>query len=772
MVKQYYKVKKYKNTNAQKEIPKSASYSTYLVIVESPSKCKKIEEYLGADYCCISSMGHIQKITGLKSIDKKSNYSITFELLPDKMTHIDWMRSVIAKFHKSNVILASDADREGESIAWHICQVFDLDVATTKRILFHEITKPALLKAVEHPTTVDMNMVKAQQARQILDVFIGFKISPVLWKYLYKNKENSLSAGRCQTPALRLIHENELERKNLVPEQKYKVTGVFTQKKIEFLLDHSFENSPTEILDFLEMTKTHSHKLNIGSPSEHYKSPPKPFSTSGLLQAASSLLHIGPKEAMSICQQLYQDGYITYMRTESLKYSPIFTKSVKEYVLDRFHREEYVGNLETVENTDTANPHEAIRPTNILLLDVSLENQRANKLYKLIWKNTVESCMSTFTYQNVLISVSAPMNHFYRHTIEIPVFAGWKKLSENNTDKETLSGTGLSLYFKSLPANEIPYQSVAFSVVMTHRHSHYTEASLIKKLEDLEIGRPSTYAMIVDTNIEREYVKKMDIPGKSIKITEYMLRSTDKNIIIEEKDKVFGEEKSKLVIQPIGMMVADFLTEHFYSLFSYDYTKQMESELDEIALGNAVNWYDVCEKCNEEITILMKPTKSLVKQIFDVKDTDEYKIVYEKYGAVLRKILETGEYEYKSIRKDIVLDLDVLRSGGYCLEDLVKPSISLDLLEAHIDEDKKTNDEKPPAKEEVGSPSPIENRKIVRILNDHLSIRLGKYGAYIYYKTEDMTKPEFYNIHKFKQSYKFASEEALLKWIKDTYNVC
>jgi DNA topoisomerase-1 len=263
MVKQYYKVKKYKKTNTTKEIPKSASYSTYLVIVESPSKCKKIEEYLGSDYCCISSMGHIQKITGLKSIDKKNGYSITFEPLPDKITHIEWMRSVLAKFHKSNVILASDADREGESIAWHICEVFDLDVATTKRILFHEITKPALLKAVEHPTVVDMNMVKAQQARQILDVFIGFKISPVLWKYLFKNKENSLSAGRCQTPALRLIHENELERKNLMPEQKYKVTGVFTQKKIEFLLDHSFENSPTEILDFLEMTKTHSHKMTI-----------------------------------------------------------------------------------------------------------------------------------------------------------------------------------------------------------------------------------------------------------------------------------------------------------------------------------------------------------------------------------------------------------------------------------------------------------------------------------------------------------------------------
>jgi DNA topoisomerase-1 len=757
MVKQYYTSKKYKNK--PKEVPKSASYSTYLVIVESPSKCKKIEEYLGSDYCCISSMGHIQKITGLKSIDKKNKYAITFDPLPEKVQHIEWMKTVLAKFHKSNIILASDADREGESIAWHICQVFDLDVATTKRILFHEITKPALLRAVQHPTVIDMNMVKAQQARQILDVFIGFKISPVLWKFLYKNKDNSLSAGRCQTPALRLIHENEIERKNTIPEQKYKVTGVFTQKKISFLLDHDFENHPTEIFEFLESTKTHSHKMIIGSPTEHYKSPPKPFSTSGLLQAASSILHIGPKEAMSICQQLYQDGLITYMRTESLKYSPVFTKTVKEYVLDRFHKPDYLGNFADIENTDTANPHEAIRPTNILMLDIKTENHRANKLYKLIWKNTMESCMSTFTYQNVVVSVSAPMGYTYKHTIEIPLFAGWKKLSENNVDKETMSGTSLLLYLKSQPSGILSYLSVAFSLVMNHRHSHYTEASLIKKLEDLQIGRPSTYAMIVDTNIEREYVKKTDIPGTKMKITEYTLLSADGKIVTEEKEKVFGEEKSKLVIQPIGMMVSDFLTEHFHSLFSYDYTKQMEMELDNIALGKVENWYEVCDKCNEEITNLIKPTKNIVKQVFDVKDSDEYKIVYEMYGAVLRKILDTGKYEYKSIRKDIILDLDVLRSGGYSLEDLIYTPVDA------IKDDGTTTVTTP-------LPSEIENKKILRVLNENLSIRLGKFGAYIYYKTPEMTKPNFYNINKFKQSYKFSSEEVLLKWIKDTYDVC
>ena len=770
MVKQYYKAKKYKNK--PQEIPKSASYSTYLVIVESPSKCKKIEEYLGSDYCCISSKGHIQKISSLKSIDKKNEYAIKFEPMEEKVQHIDWMREVLAKFNKSNIILASDADREGEAIAWHICQVFDLDVATTPRILFHEITKPALLNAIEHPTVINMNMVKAQHARQILDIFIGFKISPVLWNYLYKNKENSLSAGRCQTPALRLIHENEMERKTIIPEQKYKVTACFTQRNIPFMLDHEFENQSIEILSFLEKTKTHAHKMTIGSPTDHYKSPPKPFSTSGLLQSASSTLHIGPKEAMSICQQLYQDGLITYMRTESLKYSPIFTKTVKDYILNRFHKPEYVGNLAGVENTDTANPHEAIRPTNILLLDIKSENQRANKLYKLIWKNTVESCMSTFTYQNVMLSVCAPMNYMYKHTIEMPVFAGWKKLSENNTDKETMSGTGLLLYVKSLPTDVLSYQSVTSTAIMNNRHSHYTEASLIKKLEDLQIGRPSTYAMIVDTNIERDYVKKMDIPGKTIKITEYTLMSGGE-LIADEKEKVFGEEKSKLVIQPIGMMVSDFLTEHFNTVFSYDYTKHMESELDEIAVGNIETWYDVCDKCNEEIKLLMNNTKNVVKEVFDVKGTDEYKIVYEKYGAVLRKILETGKYEYKSIRKDVVLDLDILRGGGYSLEDLIYKTKESTVKEDAEDNEQTEDSTKPDENTSECNPfgSQKENKKIVRVLNENLSIRLGKYGAYIYYQTTEMSKPQFYNISKFKQSYKFCSEEVLLKWIKDTYNV-
>jgi DNA topoisomerase-1 len=367
--------------------------------------------------------------------------------------------------------------------------------------------------------------------------------------------------------------------------------------------------------------------------------------------------------------------------------------------------------------------------------------------------------MSTFTYQNVVVSVSAPMGYTYKHTIEIPLFAGWKKLSENNVDKETMSGTSLLLYLKSQPSGILSYLSVAFSLVMNHRHSHYTEASLIKKLEDLQIGRPSTYAMIVDTNIEREYVKKTDIPGTKMKITEYTLLSADGKIVTEEKEKVFGEEKSKLVIQPIGMMVSDFLTEHFHSLFSYDYTKQMEMELDNIALGKVENWYEVCDKCNEEITNLIKPTKNIVKQVFDVKDSDEYKIVYEMYGAVLRKILDTGKYEYKSIRKDIILDLDVLRSGGYSLEDLIYTPVDA------IKDDGTTTVTTP-------LPSEIENKKILRVLNENLSIRLGKFGAYIYYKTPEMTKPNFYNINKFKQSYKFSSEEVLLKWIKDTYDVC
>lgn len=788
MVKKIYK-SFYKRPNIYK-VPDSCT-ETYLIIVESPSKCKKIEEYLGSLYKCISSKGHIREIkNGLKSIRSEH---IEFDYIPEKKEHIEWMNQIIDKFPKSNIILATDDDREGEAIAWHICQTFNLDVKTTKRIIFREVTQNALVQSINDMTTINMNIVNAQMCRQVLDLLVGFKISPILWKHLYINKDNALSAGRCQTPALKLVYENEMESKKTVINKVYKISGSFFPKKILFELSKEFDNE-SEVLDFLEKTKNFSHDVTIGQKKESIKAPPKPFNTSGLLQKASSLLGIGPKETMSICQQLYQDGYITYMRTESQKYSNVFLKKAQEYIIKKFEKPEYIGKLEDILNTDSKNPHEAIRVTNIEISTIESEHSRTSTLYKLIWRNTVESCMASAKYNNTPIMITAPMELTYKHIVEVPIFLGFTKLieeSRTNTIDDQMVGSALLLYIQSSPNKNIKYNNITSTISIHGKHSHYTEASLIKKLEDLGIGRPSTFAMIVDTILERGYVKKTDIDGIIIRANEYILENN--NIKIEDKERTFGNEKGKLVIQPIGSIVAEFLYTHFGSLFSYDYTTKMESILDEISLGNREPWYNICEQCDVEIKQLIKPIDKLGKQSFDITDT-EYKLVFEKYGPVLKHFVN-DEYEYKKIRSDVKIDLDKLQRGEYHINELIEnkkeqligelDGIPVLLKSGPYGEYIQHGDKKESIKS-LGEfknaddifmafknkiTSQIDDTKIIRCLTNELSIRNGKYGAYIYYKTEKMTKPKFLNIQKFKESYRHCNEEVIIKWIKETYNI-
>jgi DNA topoisomerase-1 len=796
MVKQVYKKRFYKKATYC-EIPQSANTATYLIIVESPSKCKKIEEYLGSQYTCISSKGHIRSIkNGLKSIDVKNNYTVEYEILEEKREHVEWMKKIIPMFSKKNIILATDDDREGEAIAWHICMVFDFPIETTKRIIFREITQSAIKESLDKPTIINMNIVNAQMCRQVLDLLVGFKISPILWKHLYRNKENSLSAGRCQTPALKLVYDNEIEAKQATINTTYKITGSFFPKKIIFDLSKEFENE-AQVLDFLEHSKLFNHSLSIGQKKESIKIPPKPFNTSGLLQKASSVLGIGPKETMSICQQLYQDGFITYMRTESQKYSDVFLKRAQEYIVNRFGKEEYIGKFEDIVNNDSKNPHEAIRVTNIEMPSIETENSRTLTLYKLIWRNTVESCMSEAKYNNTSIIITAPKDLTYKYIVEVPIFLGFTKLieeSRTNTIDDQNIGAALLLYIQSSPKENIRYNNITSTLSIHGKHSHYTEASLIKKLEDLGIGRPSTFAMIIDTIIERGYVKKTDIEGITIKANEFTL---EKNIIqTEEKERTFGNEKGKLVIQPIGSVVTDFLYRYFGSLFSYDYTTKMEAILDEISIdveSTSEPWYKTCETCNLEIMQLIKPIEKLGKQAFSIRGS-EYKLVFEKYGPVLR-IAVNDTFEYKKIKPDIKIDLDKLQKGEYCQEELIEDKkeqiigeldgVPIILKSGPYGEyieysDKKesikslgeckTSNEIVEAFKNKISSQTIDN-KMIRILTNELSIRNGKFGAYIHYKTEKMTKPKFLNIQKFKESYRNCSEEILMKWIKDTYNI-
>jgi DNA topoisomerase-1 len=782
--KKFYKIKKAEditfNTNAK-----------YLIIVESPSKCKKIEGFLGSEYACIASKGHIRTIDGLKSIDTKKTFEPMFSIIEEKQSHVTFMQSIISKFSKSNIILASDDDREGEAIAWHICKVFDLPVETTKRILFHEITKDAICEAVRNPTVINMHLVEAQKARQVLDIIVGYKISPFLWKYLYHNKTNSLSAGRCQTPALRLVYDNEKEKKSEI-ETKYKTVGNFSSRNINFDLNYEFSES-SQVLDFLEKSKKHNHMINIGSPKESKKSAPKPFNTSRLLQVASNVLHISPKETMSLCQTLYQGGYITYMRTDSQKYSKEFLDKTKKYIVDEWEKAEYIGNMDVLENKDINNPHEAIRPTNIEVRNINDENGRMNSLYKLIWTNTLESCMSDAKYKNTMITIDAPLNKKYEHLIEIPLFLGWKKVTEKMIDTENQnSPSGILLYLKTLETTGKPttYNKIESTIVVRNKHQHYTEASLINTLEELGIGRPSTFATIVDTIQERGYVKRTDLEGDVIKCSEYKL--AENTIASLEREKVFGNEKNKLVIQPLGILTIEFLVQHFSKMFSYDYTKTMEDELDTVSSGEQKEWSKICKDCLTEIKELSKPIAKLEKQVYAIDD--EHEFVFERFGQYIRTKNEDGTFEYKPVKKDMKIDLEKLKGGGYELDELYE--IKNDYLgmyeekEMYIKNGKfgpyvEWGENKESIKKiekpldqitmedvlEIIGKDKKKDINILRELNTEYSVRRGKFGSYVYYKTAKMTKPEFYNIKKFPGIALSCEPKELIDWLVTTYKI-
>ena len=815
-------------------VPQSANSAKFLIIVESPSKCAKIESYLGAEYCCIASMGHIRHIAGLSSIDNKNNFAIQFDILPDKKDHVQILKSTVGKFAKKNVILATDDDREGEAIAWHICEVCNLDIETTQRILFHEITQSALVASVKTPTHINMDLVRAAHARQVLDMLVGFKISPLLWKYLYCNKTNSLSAGRCQTPALRLVYDNAQEKNAAIT--TYKITAIFLEKRLKFCLQTKCEISREQVQQFLEMTKNHQHILSVGKSKDTFQSAPKPFNTSQLLQTASSRLRMSPKETMSLCQKLYQEGHITYMRTESTKYSAEFLKEAAQYI-DTNYGENMLADFSTLENKDIQNPHEAIRVTHIEQSVIGGQDTRASTLYRLIWQNTVESCMAQAKYETTTLTVTCPIvdkamsDAHYTHILEIPLFLGWKTLAlqvkekpepteENDDLQETAKmtqeeGRGLLLYLKSIKG-PVHYQQIMATVIMRNMHTHYTEASLIKKLEELGIGRPSTFAMLVDTIVDRGYVKCQDVEGITQKITEFVL--TEKSIRASVKEKTFGEQKKKLVIQPVGIMTIEFLVKHFDKLFSYDYTKCMELELDSISNGTTI-WHKLCENCEKDLTESMKPVaKTMKKEVFEVVQGEpeagysKYVVTIGQYGPVLKRTsIEDAKAEYATIKHGNKLDMEKLKRGEYNLEELIEKQNDLGEYEGfpliikngkygpYVQWGENTeslrnigiqleNIERESlikylqSKNNGGENNGGENNSgdgngenlvtnNTRIINQNLSIRVGKYGPYIFYKTPAMKKPVFHPMKKCPLKYTDCDVQLLLNWINNTYQL-
>ena len=804
--------------------------SKYLIIVESPSKCKKIEGFLGNEYKCIASKGHICSIQGLKSINSKNNFETEYSIIESKSKHVEYMRSIIELFPYYNILLASDDDREGEAISWHICKIFNLPIQTTPRIIFHEITKYAILKAIENPTTINMSLVYAQQARQILDVIVGFKVSPFLWKYIYNNKTEGLSAGRCQTPALRLVYDNQKKIDDEIIKNtfniKYKTTSTFFNKNVLFKLDYDYEN-PIDMNTFLEKSKSFEYKMEIGSPKISIISPPSPLNTSKLLQLASNILRMSPKETTIYSQQLYQDGYITYMRTDSTKYSKEFLQNIEKYILIKWNNktniEKYIGNFEELNNTNHLTPHEAIRITNIDTTDLPpcyTTDSKLKSLYRLIWKITIESCMSSCKMNITNISITAPEKHSYIHSLETPIFLGWKIISsENKTDVDRESTdvninhlqnqySGSLLYFQSILTNcsQIKYNTIESIVSFHNQHSHYTEASIIHKLEELGIGRPSTFSSIINTIQERGYIKLTNIEGKTLNCIEYKL--SDDVIYTLNKERIFGNEKNKLVIQPIGILTLEFLLQYFESIFSYEYTKQMEIQLDNISnTTNNTNWYSICESCLNEIVNLSKPLINISKQSYKIDNN--YDFVFQKHGYSLKYTNDDGIVSYKSVISNLKIDLEKLKKGEYTIDDLLEiKNECLGKYEEHdiyiknglygpyvkwgdqtesiktiakplneitlLDITQFINNKRNPILHD-SDPNKIislpTNKSILRLLTSELSVRKGKFGAYIFYQRFDMKTPEFYSMKGFNKGFLKCDKQLLLDWIVNTHSI-
>jgi len=556
-----------------------------LVIVESPAKAKTIEGFLGKDYVVKSCFGHVMDLAKKDlGVDIENGFLPRYIISPEK-------KKVVAELKKKaagaeTIWLASDEDREGEAIAWHLVSALDLDESKTKRIVFHEITKPAITEAIENPRKIDKNLVDAQQARRVLDRLVGFELSPLLWKKI----KPSLSAGRVQSVAVRLIAEREEEIRNFAATSSYRVQAEFLledekkKSKITAELNKRFSEKK-EAIAFLEKCKTALFAVDDIDTKPAKKSPAPPFTTSTLQQEASRKLSFSVANTMRVAQQLYESGKITYMRTDSVTLSKMALGMAKEEISKSFGPEYVKTRQYTTRTKGAQEAHEAIRPTYLNNRNIEGDNSQ-KRLYDLIWKRTIASQMSDAILEktNVTIGISNATEKFIARG-EIIKFDGFLKVyMESKDDDEDENQEGM------LPpvatGDKLIAQEIQAQQKFTQHLPRYTEASLVKKLEELGIGRPSTYAPTISTILKREYVIKEDREGL---IRQYSLIKLKGQSLTEEmKTENTGFEKAKLYPTDIGNLVNNFLMQYFVNILDYNFTADVELEFDEIAAGKLV----------------------------------------------------------------------------------------------------------------------------------------------------------------------------------------
>ena len=746
-----------------------------LLIVESPAKSKTIEKLLGSNYTVLASFGHIRDLDKEKGTDNlgievDNKFRPIYKIMKDKSKQIKAIQEKIKSVDR--VLLASDEDREGEAIAWHCAIVFKLNITEKNRICFHEITKSALEHAVANPRTINMEMVYSQQARRILDRLVGFKLSPLLWKYIAPK----LSAGRVQSAVLKLIVDQEKEISKFTDNKYYKTNSNF-DKNLNGSLNKNF-SLKDDVLIFLNDCKSSIFSIETIQKSTIEKRPPPPYTTSTIQQDICSRFGISSKIVMSILQKLYEAGHITYHRTDSTNLSDVILKEVKDYVLDKFglkyqHMRNYKSKIKCAQEA-----HEAIRPTHINLEGLTDEYEALDKkIYDIIWKRTVASQMSasiTDIY-TINIKISNREEKFISKAEKL-IFDGYKKIyddtikKDDDNDEDDTKDNILDSNFiiDTIKEGEVlKYIKISSLEKYSTPPLRYTEASLIKKMEKAGIGRPSTYTSIIETIMERKYVQKKDIKGKKIDIVNIIL---EKDNIKEKKDNLtLGGEKKKLVPTDLGIQTNEFLEANFINILDTHFTAYMEENLDNIANGMII-WNDVIDNFYGDFESNVTKLKSTTVNKNDNKryigNDESGKPVYvyiAKYGPVfqigdgskkdIQYVPLTEEQSIKTVTIDdfnkmIIYpkiigkykDIDILLKKGqyghyltyndnnYKLLDTYNENININLEDA------------------IKCIEHTTDKSIKKI--DKYTIKNGPYGYYIHYEKNFYNIPKEYDLDK------------------------
>ena len=596
-----------------------------LVIVESPAKAKTIEKYLGKDFKVTSCYGHIRDLAkNDESIDKENGFLPTYIPSPDKKKVIKELKSLKKK--SSKVYLATDNDREGEAIAWHLKEILKLSEEEYDRIIFREITKTAVLNSIENPTKINMNLVNAQQARRVLDRLVGFEISPILWKKI----KRGLSAGRVQSVAVKFVVDRENEINSFRPESSFKTTANFSYNSETFSaeLNERFKTK-NEAESFLNECKNTNFNVSKIEKKPSKRSPSAPFTTSTLQQEASRKIGFSPSLTMSTAQRLYEAGHITYMRTDSVNLSDEALENSKNVIASNYGNDYFKRRVYKTKTNSAQEAHEAIRPTNFKIDNVG-KTDTEKKLYNLIWRRTLASQMSESIFERTIVNISNGKKYEFKASGEVMVFDGFLKLYNENSESTKL----LPKLEKDFLLNA---EEILCKQVFTKHPPRYSEASLIKKMEDSGIGRPSTFAETIRKIKEREYVVKEERDGKIIESNELRLISNE--IKDEIKDEKTGFEKNKIYPTNMGMFVTEFLNENFNSSFmDYSFTAKTELQLDQIAFKGR-NWNNMIE---EFYDIFSKLSNNVPEERYQLeKDLGEFegkKMIARvaKFGPVIQ----------------------------------------------------------------------------------------------------------------------------------------